>query len=163
MTRWDHTRQADGSGLTWLCAKKNGQRSAKAASRQGRGRRRKGVVGAVSGGHAGRTVASAPGSSPLGRFLHALRQEKIPFLIAGMTAAVLQGVPVVTTDVDFWIGTPQNEHDRVLILCHRLGATMFTDHIVELPDGAQLNFAYSMDGLKSFAVEKRRARELRWM
>jgi hypothetical protein len=108
-------------------------------------------------------MASKPGVPALGRFLHALREEKIPFLIAGMTAAVLQGVPVATVDVDFWIGTPQSEHDAVLRICHRLGATILTDHVVELADGTQLNFAYAMGGLKAFALEKRRAHKLRWM
>jgi len=28
-----------------------------------------------------------------------------------MGAAVLQGVPVVTQDIDFWIGRPLNRHD----------------------------------------------------
>jgi hypothetical protein len=108
-------------------------------------------------------MASQRGVPALSRFLHALREEKIPFLIAGMTAAVLQGVPVVTADVDFWIGTPQSEHDAVLRICHRLGAVILTDHIAELPDGAQLHFAYSMGGLKSFTLERKRARRLRWL
>jgi hypothetical protein len=108
-------------------------------------------------------MASQSGIPALSRFLHALREEKIPFLIAGMTAAVLQGVPVATVDVDFWIGAAQSRHDAVLRICHRLGATILTDHVVELPDGAQLNFAYAMGGLKAFALEKKRARRLRWM
>ncbi len=80
-----------------------------------------------------------------------------------MTAAVLQGVPVVTTDVDFWMGAVHGEHDKVLRICDSLGATILTDHTVELPDGALLNFTYSLGGLKSFAVEKKRARKLRWL
>ena len=120
-------------------------------------------MGALPVGDAGRAVALAPGGPELGRFLHALREEKIPFLIAGMTAAVLQGVPVVTADVDFWIGTAQSQHDAVLRICHRLGAAILTDHVVELPDGAQLNFIYSLGGLKSFALEKKRCRRLRWL
>jgi hypothetical protein len=80
-----------------------------------------------------------------------------------MTAAVLQGVPVTTADVDVWIGAPQGEHDAVLRICHRLGAAILTDHIVELSDGSQLHFTYSIGGLKSFAREKKRARRLRWM
>jgi hypothetical protein len=104
-------------------------------------------------------MASESGVSALGRFLHALREEKIPFLIAGMTAAVLQGVPVTTSDVDFWIGTSQSENDAVLRICHRLGAVILTDHIAELPDGAQLHFAYSMGGAKILCVgEKARAK-----
>lgn len=80
-----------------------------------------------------------------------------------MTAAVLQGIPVVTTDVDFWMGTAQREHDAVLRICHRLGASILTDHIVELPDGVQLNFTYALGGLKNFALEKKRARKVRWL
>ena len=117
----------------------------------------------MAGGNARRAVAPKPGLRALGRFLQALHKEKIPFLIAGMTAAVLQGVPVATADVDFWIGAPQSEHDAVLRICHRLGAAILADHIVELPDGTELNFAYELGGLKSFALEKRRARKLQWM
>ncbi len=113
--------------------------------------------------HAGRKVADARGGSSLRRFLHALSQAKIPFLIGGMTAAVLQGVPVVTADVDFWIGARPRDHDKVLLLCHQLGAKMLTDHVVELPDGTELNFAYALAGLKSFASEAKHARKLRWM
>ena len=108
-------------------------------------------------------MAAQSGVPALGRFLLALREEKIPFLIVGMTAAVLQGVPVTTVDVDFWIGAAESEHDAVLRLCHGLGATILTDHIVELPDGTPLNFAYAVGGLKSFVVEKRRARRVRWL
>jgi hypothetical protein len=149
--------------INFHCAKKNGRSVAKPAARKGNGRKRKGPLGAVSGGHARRTMASQSGLPALHRFLHALREEKIPFLIAGMTAAVLQGVPVTTADVDFWIGTPHSEHDAVLRICHRLGGVFQTDHVVELPDGAQLHFAYSIGGLKSFAFERKRARRLRWM
>jgi hypothetical protein len=39
-------------------------------------------VGEVSLGHAGRAVATPSGSAELGRFLHALSKEKIPFLTA---------------------------------------------------------------------------------
>jgi len=120
-------------------------------------------MGAISGSDPRRTMASQSSLPALGRFLHALRQEKIPFVIAGMTAAVLQGIPLATVDVDFWIGTPQSDHDTVLRICHGLRATILTDHFVELPDGTQLNFAYAIGGLKSFALEKKRARKLRWM
>jgi len=117
----------------------------------------------VAGSNARRAVASESGVPSLGRFLHALREEKIPFLIVGMTAAVLQGVPVTTADVDFWIGAPQSEHDKVLRISFDLGASIVTDHVVKLPDGIQLHFAYEIGGLKSFAQEKWRARKLRWL
>jgi len=145
------------------CAKKNGGGAAQSATRKRHDRGRKSPLGAISVRHARRTMASKPGIPALGRFLHALRQEKIPFLIAGMTAGVLQGIPVTTADVDFWIGSAPSKHDAVLRICHHLGARILADHIVELPDGAQLNFAYAMGGLKAFAVEKKRARRLRWL
>jgi hypothetical protein len=120
-------------------------------------------VGAVSVGDAGRAMALASGSAELRRFLHALRAKKIPFLIVGMTAAVLQGVPVVTADVDFWIGTPISLHDAVMRICDDLGGKFHTDFTAELPGGIQLNFAYALAGLKGFAAERRQARRLRWL
>jgi len=120
-------------------------------------------LGPQSGSDSRPPLATEPKRAPLARLFLALRQEKIPFLIIGMTAAVLQGVPVVTADVDLWIGSPRREHDRVLQLCHRLGADIQDDYVAELPDGSQLNFAYEVAGLKSFRQEKRRARRLRWL
>jgi hypothetical protein len=35
--------------------------------------------------------------------LEALARHKIPFMIVGLSAAVLQGAPVVTQDVDLWV------------------------------------------------------------
>jgi hypothetical protein len=36
------------------------------------------------------------------RFLRALLRRKVNFMVAGLSAAALQGVPVVTQDVDLW-------------------------------------------------------------
>ena len=36
-------------------------------------------------------------------FFRALKKRKVPFLIVGLSAATLQGAPVVTQDVDLWI------------------------------------------------------------
>lgn len=36
------------------------------------------------------------------RFLRALLQRKVPFMLVGLSAAALQGAPVVTQDVDLW-------------------------------------------------------------
>jgi hypothetical protein len=35
-------------------------------------------------------------------FLKALTQAKVPFLVVGLSAAALQGAPVVTQDIDLW-------------------------------------------------------------
>ena len=36
-------------------------------------------------------------------FLKALHDQKVEFLIVGLSAALLQGVPAVTQDIDLWI------------------------------------------------------------
>jgi hypothetical protein len=38
------------------------------------------------------------------RFLEELAIEKVDFMIVGLSAAALQGAPVVTQDIDLWIG-----------------------------------------------------------
>ena len=35
-------------------------------------------------------------------FLKALVREKVDFMIVGLSAAALQGAPVVTQDIDLW-------------------------------------------------------------
>lgn len=42
----------------------------------------------------------------------ALRKEKIEFLLIGMSAAIFQGVPGSTIDVDFWINLPARQYMR---------------------------------------------------
>ncbi|HSA58960.1 MAG TPA: hypothetical protein VLJ37_04675 [bacterium] len=36
-------------------------------------------------------------------FFKALQRHKVPFLVVGLSAATLQGAPVVTQDIDLWI------------------------------------------------------------
>jgi hypothetical protein len=78
-----------------------------------------------------------------------------------MGAAVLQGVPVVTQDLDFWIGRPMNRHDEVLLICHDLGSNILDDFKVVLSDGSLINFTYYVDGLKSFKEELKTSRRLK--
>ena len=39
-------------------------------------------------------------------FLAALRAARVEFLVVGLSAAALQGAPVVTRDVDLWVRDP---------------------------------------------------------
>jgi hypothetical protein len=78
-----------------------------------------------------------------------------------MGAAVLQGVPVVTHDLDLWIGRPMNRHDEVLIICDKLGSKLIDDFRVVLPDSTLVNFTYHVDGLRSFSVEVKASRKIR--
>ncbi|MBI4327805.1 MAG: hypothetical protein HY674_21440 [Chloroflexi bacterium] len=79
-----------------------------------------------------------------------------------MSAAVLQGVPVVTHDVDLWIDLPARQNMRAVNLALRHGAKMIRNTIVELSDGMLVNFIYDVTGLGSFAAELRKARKLKF-
>ncbi|HEV8541563.1 MAG TPA: hypothetical protein VGR78_04150 [Verrucomicrobiae bacterium] len=79
-----------------------------------------------------------------------------------MSAAVLQGVPVVTHDVDLWLDLPPRQYMRAINIAVRAGATMVRKTIVELSDGMLVNFIYEVTGLGAFATEFRKAREFRF-
>jgi len=99
---------------------------------------------------------------PLLRLVGALRAEKIRFQLIGMSAAVLQGVPVVTHDVDLWIDLPARQYMRVVNLALRHGAKMVRNTVVELSDGMLVNFIYEVTGLGSFAAELKKACKMRF-
>src|SRR5208282_336044 len=132
-------------------------------ARPGPERRRKVFVRPQSGRHTGRAVAAAPELSPLARLIHTLREEKIRFQIAGMSGAILQGVPATTLDTDIWVDLPPRQYMRVLNLCRRLGATLRANTVVDLSDGSVVNFLYELHGLRSFHHEYRRAKRIRWL
>jgi hypothetical protein len=79
-----------------------------------------------------------------------------------MSAAVLQGVPVVTHDVDFWIDLPARQYMRVLNVALAHGAKMVRNTVVELADGMLVNFIFEVTGLSSFAAELHKAKLLRF-
>jgi len=90
----------------------------------------------------------------------ALGAEKIRFQLIGMSAAVLQGAPVSTIDVDFWLDLPSRQYMRAVNIARSLGASMVRNTIVELTDGTLVNFIFEVTGLKSFSVEFRKAKQL---
>lgn len=92
----------------------------------------------------------------------ALRAEKIRFQLIGMTAALLQGVPVVTHDVDLWIDLPARQYMRAVNVALRLGAAMVRNTVVELSDGMLVNFIYEVTGLDTFSTEMRKAHKLKF-
>lgn len=111
----------------------------------------------------GRALADARELSPLARLVHTLRTEKIRFQVAGMSGAILQGVPATTLDTDLWIDLPPRQYIRVLNLCVALGATVRANTVVELSDGSLVNFLYEVHGLRAFRTEYREARKLQWL
>src|SRR5882672_6569987 len=136
-------------------------KSVRANQRRSRTRRAgEGAVRAKSGGDSGRALADERNVPPIFRLVGALRAEKIRFQLIGMSAAVLQGVPVATLDVDLWIDLPARQYMRLVNLAVRYGATMVRNTVVELSDGMLVNFIYEVTGLGSFASELRKARRL---
>jgi hypothetical protein len=110
-----------------------------------------------------RAVADAPELSALAGLIDALDAEKIRFVVIGMTAAVLQGTPVTTFDVDLWVDLPSRRYIQVMNLARKLGAQMVANTVALLPGDLAINFVYSVAGLHSFGREYSRARRIQWM
>src|SRR6266498_344083 len=108
----------------------------RANQKRARSRRtREDSLRAKSGRDTRRALEDERDVPPLVRLVGALRAENIRFQLIGMAAAVLQGVPVVTHDVDFWIDLPSRQYMTLVNLALRQGATMVRNTVVELSDG----------------------------
>ena len=144
--------------------KKKSSRNASVARRRARahGERTRTVRGKPNV-HPGRAVGENAKLPPVAKLFNLLEQEKIPFLIVGMSAAVLQGVPYTTLDTDIWINLPPRNYIRVLNLCESLDVQIAANTVVILPDGTVVNFIYEISGLRSFTTEYRNATELTWL
>jgi hypothetical protein len=79
-----------------------------------------------------------------------------------MSAALLQGVPVVTHDVDLWIDLPARQYMQVMNVAVRQDAKMVRNTVVELSDGMLVNFIYEVTGLRGFSAELKKARKMRF-
>jgi hypothetical protein len=90
----------------------------------------------------------------------ALRTEEIEFLLIGMSAAIVQGVPGSTIDVDLWINLPERQYMRPIRIAAAQGAKMLRNTVLELSDETLVNFVYSVTGLGSFARENGKAVKL---
>jgi hypothetical protein len=90
------------------------------------------------------------------RLLRALLREKVRFMVVGLSAAALQGAPVVTQDVDLWfedlsdgrISNALREVGAAYVPPFELNPPMFAGAGAELFD-----IVLRMDGLNSFAKE----------
>lgn len=92
-------------------------------------------------------------------FLAALIDEGVDFLIVGLAAAALQGVPAVTQGIDLWFG-PLDEAtiDRLRGVLDRVGGTFVSSTATSPPlilgGGADLfDLVVHMHGLDSFDQE----------
>lgn len=94
------------------------------------------------------------------RFLRELVKNRVPFMIVGLSAAALQGAPVVTQDVDLWfkdlehpgLGKALRKVDAVYIPPTGLNPPLFAGDGVDLFD-----IVLNMDGLEDFDRELRNA------
>jgi hypothetical protein len=96
-------------------------------------------------------------------FLAALRAAGVEFLVVGLSAAALQGAPVVTRDVDLWMRDPGDE--RFLAVLKRFGAAYVPPVGLNPPMivGKRIDMfdlVVSVHGLNGFAAEYRRSRDI---
>ncbi len=107
-------------------------------------------------------MASSRKLSPLARLIYALQQKGVRFQIAGMSAAILQGVPATTLDTDIWVDVPERSYMKLLKLCRSLGAKTLAPTAIALSDDTLVNFLYRVNGLRSFETELKKAVRLKW-
>lgn len=101
-------------------------------------------------------AAPLPFSESEIRLLRSLLRHKVRFMVVGLSAATLQGAPVVTQDVDLWF-----EHlgeQKISRALRAVGAAYVPPSVLNPPmlagAGAELfDIVVRMDGLGSFAAE----------
>ena len=98
------------------------------------------------------------------RFLEALVEEGVDFLVVGLAGAALQGVPAVTQDIDLWFRDLSDA--RLQRALRRVGASYIPPGPTHPPllaggDAGLFDVVVSMNGLASFAQEARRAVRVR--
>jgi hypothetical protein len=99
------------------------------------------------------------------RFLGALDELGIPYLIVGVGAAVMQGAPLVTQDIDLWFEDRMDP--RLQEAARRAGGVYVPGHFGMMPTqvgggaiGDRIDVVTTAHGLDAFAVEYQRAHVL---
>ena len=108
-------------------------------------------------------AAPLPFSEDERRLLCVLLKHKVRFMVVGLSAATLQGAPVVTQDVDLWfenLGEP-----KISRALQQVGAAYVPPSAINPPmlagPGAELfDIVIRMDGLGEFADEIRNCVEI---
>jgi hypothetical protein len=103
-------------------------------------------------------VAALPLSDDELRFLDALIEHGVRFMVVGLSAAALQGAPVVTQDVDLWFEDIGDERIRKAL--RDIGATYIPPLNLNPPmfvgtGAAMFDIVLTMSGLRSFSEELR--------
>ena len=99
------------------------------------------------------------------RFLQALDDLGIPYLVVGVSAAVMQGAPLVTQDIDLWF--EDRTDPRLHEAAQRAGGVYVPGHFGMMPTqvgggaiGDRIDVITTAHGLDAFAHEYRHARVL---
>jgi len=92
----------------------------------------------------------------------ALNRREIPFIIVGMGAAVLEGAPVATQDLDVWFARVDDE--RIPLAATEAGGFWISGFGMQPPafggDGlSRIDIVLTAHGLETFAIEYARAIE----
>lgn len=109
-------------------------------------------------------AAPLPFSANELRLLEVLLKREVPFMVVGLSAATLQGAPVVTQDVDFWFeNLGEAKISRAL---EEVGAAYVPPSINDPPmlagPGADLfDIVIRLDGLGTFSDEIKNCVEIR--
>lgn len=98
-------------------------------------------------------------------FLGALADLEIPYIIVGVSAAVMQGAPLVTQDIDLWFR--DRTDPRLHEAARRAGGVFVPGHFGMMPTrvgggavGDRIDVVTTPQGLDDFAVEHERARDV---
>jgi predicted nucleotidyltransferase len=97
------------------------------------------------------------------RILRVLLKREVRFMVVGLSAATLQGAPVVTQDVDLWF--ENLGEDKISLALREVGAAYVPSSINNPPmlagPGAELfDIVIRMDGLTKFADELKNCVEI---
>jgi hypothetical protein len=122
------------------------------------GRARENTIRSKPGGDAGREMADERELSPVARLMGALQAEKIRFQIIGMSAAIVQGVPGSTNDIDIWVDLSSRQYMRAIKAALSGGAKFVRNTVVALSDETLVNFVYEVTGLGSFRTEFKKSK-----
>lgn len=109
-------------------------------------------------------AAPLPFSESEIRLLGNLLRHKVRFMVVGLSAATLQGAPVVTQDVDLWF--ERLGEDKISVALREVGAAYVPPSINNPPmlagAGSELfDIVIRMDGLGTFEEEFKNCIEIR--
>ncbi len=91
-----------------------------------------------------------------------MNELSVPYLVVGLSAAVLQGADTATLEIDIWFGGRSDP--RIALAARRAGGVWIPGHVGTTPPmlggealGDRLDVVLPASGLQSFDIEYRAA------